>query len=47
MDVGKNRGRIPPHSIEAEQCTLGSMLLDEEAIAVVFGSIKADDFYRN
>jgi len=47
MEANKTRGRIPPHSIEAEQCTLGSMLLDEEAIAVVFGALKADDFYRN
>ena len=47
MDAARTRGRIPPHSIEAEQCTLGSMLLDEDAIAVVFSSLKADDFYRN
>ncbi|MFO7611713.1 MAG: replicative DNA helicase [Clostridia bacterium] len=47
MDAGETRGRIPPHSIEAEQCTLGSMLLDEDAIAEVFGILKADDFYRN
>lgn len=47
MDNSGTRGRIPPHSIEAEQCTLGSMLLDEDAIATVFGMLKADDFYRN
>lgn len=47
MSNSGTRGRIPPHSIEAEQCTLGSMLLDEEAIATVFGILKADDFYRN
>jgi replicative DNA helicase len=47
MDNSVNRGRIPPHSIEAEQCTLGSMLLDEDAIATVFGILKAYDFYRN
>ncbi len=47
MDAAKSGGRIPPHSIEAEQCTLGSMLLDEDAIAEVFGMLKADDFYRS
>lgn len=47
MNTGNIRGRIPPHSIEAEQCTLGSMLLDEDAIAEVFGTLKAEDFYRN
>ena len=46
MDKSRPGGRIPPHSIEAEQCTLGSMLLDEDAIAEVFGMLKADDFYR-
>jgi len=46
MDKSRPGRRIPPHSIEAEQCTLGSMLLDEDAIAEVFGMLKADDFYR-
>ncbi|MBN1624624.1 MAG: replicative DNA helicase [Clostridia bacterium] len=46
METVRSGGRIPPHSIEAEQCTLGSMLLDEDAIAEVFGMLKSDDFYR-
>jgi replicative DNA helicase len=46
METARSGGRIPPHSIEAEQCTLGSMLLDEDAIAEVFGMLKSDDFYR-
>lgn len=41
------KGRILPNSIEAEQCVLGSMLLDEDAIAEVFGVIKTEDYYRN
>ena len=47
MDTAIKGGRIPPHSIEAEQCTLGSMLLDEDAIAEVFSTLRAEDFYRN
>ncbi len=38
--------RIPPQSIEAEQASLGAMLLEREAIAVAVGILKRDDFYR-
>ncbi|MDD3413712.1 MAG: replicative DNA helicase [Lachnospiraceae bacterium] len=37
--------RIPPHSIEAEQSVIGSMLMDKEAIVVACDHITADDFY--
>lgn len=37
--------RIPPHSIEAEQSVLGSMLLDREAVAVAADGLKPEDFY--
>lgn len=43
MDV---LGKIPPHSIEAEQSVLGAMILDKEAITEVTDLIKADDFYK-
>jgi replicative DNA helicase len=39
--------RIPPHSMEAEQSVLGSMLLDKEAVAVAVDGLKADDFYSD
>ncbi len=38
--------RIPPQSIEAEQASLGAMLLEREAIAVAVGILRRDDFYR-
>lgn len=38
--------RIPPQDTEAEQATLGSMLLESEAAARAFGVIGPDDFYR-
>ena len=42
----ENIGRIPPHSLEAEQSVLGSMLLEKEAIIRATETIKADDFYK-
>lgn len=37
--------RILPHSIEAEQSVIGSMLMDREAITVASEMITGDDFY--
>lgn len=39
-------GRIPPHSIEAEQSVLGSMILDREAIVTSIEILRAEDFYK-
>ncbi|MHC4563044.1 MAG: replicative DNA helicase [Planctomycetota bacterium] len=38
--------RVPPHSIEAEACVLGSMILDAQAIDLVIQIIQDDAFYR-
>ncbi len=38
--------RVPPHSLEAEESVLGSMMLSPEAIAAVVEVLKAEDFYR-
>jgi replicative DNA helicase len=38
--------RVPPHSLEAEESVLGSMMLSGEAIAAVVEILKASDFYR-
>jgi hypothetical protein len=40
-----NIARVPPHDLEAEQATLGSILLEESAIARVRPILSADDFY--
>ena len=37
--------RVPPQSLEAEQATLGAMLLEREAIGRVVDVLDADDFY--
>jgi len=34
-----------PHSTEAEQAVLGSMLIDPRCVAEVIGALRADDFY--
>jgi replicative DNA helicase len=38
--------RVPPHSVEAEESVLGSMLLSKDAIAEVLELLREDDFYR-
>lgn len=37
--------RILPHSLEAEQSVIGSMLMDKEAITIASGQISGNDFY--
>ncbi|WP_077369315.1 replicative DNA helicase [Anaerosalibacter sp. Marseille-P3206] len=39
-------GRIPPHSLEAEQSVLGAMIIDKEAINTAVESIRPSDFYK-
>ncbi|WP_418219425.1 replicative DNA helicase [Clostridium formicaceticum] len=41
-----NTFKVPPHSIEAEQSILGSMLMDKESIIVILEIIKPEDFYK-
>ena len=43
---GAGADRVPPQDTEAEQATLGSMLLESEAAARAFGILNPDDFYR-
>ncbi len=38
--------RILPHSMEAEQSVIGSMIMDREAIVVASGIVLGDDFYN-
>jgi replicative DNA helicase len=37
--------RVMPHNLEAEQSTLGGMLLSQEAVAEVFEAVSGSDFY--
>jgi replicative DNA helicase len=45
MTTGSLIDRMPPHSVEAEEAVLGSVLIDPEAIYRVSSFLKADDFY--
>ncbi len=38
--------RILPHSIEAEQCVIGSMIMDPEAITAASEILTGDDFFN-
>ncbi|MCA9934711.1 MAG: replicative DNA helicase [Ardenticatenaceae bacterium] len=38
--------RLPPHSVEAEEAVLGSLLIDPDAIFDVSNFLKPDSFYR-
>lgn len=37
--------KVPPHSIEAEQSVLWSLLIDKEAFLIIWDILKSDDFY--
>jgi replicative DNA helicase len=39
--------RLLPHSFEAEEAVLGSLLIDEDAVFEVAGFLKPDAFYRS
>ena len=45
MTNGSLIERMPPHSVEAEEAVLGSVLIDPEAIYRVSSFLSADDFY--
>lgn len=39
--------KIPPHSLEAEQSLLGSMMLSEDAVDAATNIVVSDDFYQS
>jgi replicative DNA helicase len=45
-DLIHNRPRLPPHSVEAEQAVLGSLLLSDGAWDIVADRVVEGDFYR-
>ena len=38
--------RIMPHSLEAEQSVIGSMIMDKEAIVIASETVNKEDFYQ-
>ncbi|HDH07544.1 MAG TPA: replicative DNA helicase [Candidatus Moranbacteria bacterium] len=43
----KSELRVPPHSDEAEQSVLGSLMLDKDAIIKMADLVKVGDFYKD
>lgn len=44
--MNQDFSKVPPHSLEAEKSTLGSLLIDKDAIIKIADLISADDFYH-
>lgn len=44
MDLGVLE-KVPPHSIEAEQSVLGSLILDRDLLPDITAVLKSEDFY--
>ena len=40
------KGRVSPHSLDAEYAVLGGVLLDNESLLQAVEILSADDFYR-
>jgi replicative DNA helicase len=46
IDLDPSAERVPPHSIEAEEAVLGSILIDRDAIQLIAHFLAPSDFYR-
>ena len=47
MSNNVDKGRISPHSIEAEEAVLGCMLINKAAVSKVVESLDKSSFYSN
>jgi replicative DNA helicase len=47
LEVLSATDRLPPQNLEAEEATLGAMMLERDAIAQVIELLEPDDFYRD
>src|SRR3990167_3769146 len=39
-------GALPPQNLEAEQATLGAILIDKDALIRIAGTLQSEDFYK-
>jgi len=46
MTTKENIEKLPPQNVDAEQCLLGCLMLDKDAIIKVVDFLKAEDFYK-
>ncbi len=44
--MNQDISKVPPHSLEAERSTLGSLLIDKDAIIKIADIVAAEDFYH-
>ena len=44
--MAKNKAKVPPHSNEAEESVLGSILIDKDAVSVIAPLLKPEHFYN-
>ncbi|MGI6278539.1 MAG: replicative DNA helicase [Patescibacteria group bacterium] len=44
--MAKNKAKVPPHSNEAEESVLGSILIDKDAISIIAPLLKPENFYN-
>ena len=47
MTSASLKDKIPPHNMEAEQATLGALLLDWDAVSSVLSYLRPDRFYSS
>jgi len=47
MEAAVGLERVPPQNTEAEQATIGSMLLEKDAIVKALDIVSAEDFYKD
>jgi replicative DNA helicase len=45
MSTASLKDKIPPHNLEAEQATLGAVLLDWDAVGSVIVHLRSESFY--
>lgn len=45
--MAENGSLVPPHSLDAERTTLGSLLIDKDSIVKISDFLVADDFYHD
>ncbi|MFH1218441.1 MAG: replicative DNA helicase [Candidatus Peregrinibacteria bacterium] len=45
--MAKESGYVPPHSLEAEKSTLGSLLVDKDAVVKISDFLRPEDFYHD
>lgn len=44
--ASNGEGRLPPHNLEAEASLLGAAMLDGDAVRILVGTTRVDDFYK-